>query len=61
MALQRAIDPDDLLEGQDLHDRCHILIYSPTDEYTAAFVDSAVKFFEEVREEVEREPTDRRI
>jgi hypothetical protein len=57
-ALQYAIDPEDFLDVDALHDRCHILAHSPSDEYAKAFVESAVGFFEQVREEVERDADD---
>jgi len=54
-ALSIAIDPDDDLDPGEIGIYCLPLSKSATDEYMEAFVEAAVNFYLEVREEVERD------
>jgi hypothetical protein len=54
-ALRCAVDPDYEVHPDDLLDVCPALSILQSDEYTEAFVEAAVKFYLEVREEVERD------
>jgi hypothetical protein len=54
-ALQHAVDPDDVLDLEPLCEVCPALSNSRSDKYMEAFVEAAVKFYLEVREEVERD------